>query len=249
MHKVTGILGSLLIITSVYGQALEPIIPAAPTTAPATQDSQAAAVKDALTKYNSLVSSGNVDELITLIDTTSDLQKQAVLQMAKLTSTGNSVYEATLKQFGKEKLDAEQISKDVFPTGFPVLPIDQVQVKTSGDKAVLMTEEGQPLPLTMVNKNGSWKFDSSMLQITSDKELESRGHMLDAVSGAMESTKADLSSGLFKSPDEVIVLLEHRIRKAVRAEQLKHLNEAQPTTAPAAESPIGPVAPPATPAQ
>ncbi len=223
---------------------MEPIVPTVPTpaTAPATQDSQALAVKDALTKYNALVASGKVDELTSMVDVTTDLQKQAVQQMAKLTAVGTSVYDATLKQFGKEKLDAEQVSKEAFPTGFPLLPVDQVQVKTSGDKAVLMTEDGQPLPLSLVNRDGAWKFDSSILQITDEKELKTRGDMLSAVTAAMESVKSDVASGSIKAPDEVIILLEHRVRKAVRAEQMKHIAEMS-TTAPAAGGPSGPIAP------
>ncbi|MBC7785561.1 MAG: hypothetical protein H7144_17140 [Burkholderiales bacterium] len=222
----------------------------AQATQPAADSADAAAVKDALTRYNAAVINGNVDELTKSIDVVNDLQKQAVAQMGELTSAGQSLYAATLKQFGQAKLDEEHVTKEVFPAGFPQLPVEHIQVKTSGDKAVLLGEDGSPMPLTMIKKDGTWKFDGSILQIADDKELQERRALIAAVVATIGDTSGDVTAGHFRSADEVVVLLQHRVSKRVQAEQMKRAPIIDgPATGPEmtpgpAVSP-GPAAPPA----
>ena len=226
MRVRKSMLTSLFLVAAAFGQATQP------ATLPATNPADAAAVKDALGQYNTAVANGDAEGIAKFIDATSDLQKKALTQMGKLTTLGHGLYETTLKQFGQAKLDADHVTKESFPGGFPQLPIEQIEVKTSGDAAVFTTEDGQPLPLTMTRKNGVWKFDGSMLQVNSEKDLSDRDPIITALTDEIGKTGADVTAGHFRSPDEVVVILQHRVSKVVRAESMRREAEEMPTTEP-----------------
>ncbi len=238
MRIRNGLISSVFLVAAAFGQATQP------ATTPATNPADAAAVKDALTQFNAAVAAGDTITIGKYIDASTDLQKKALAQMTKLTAAGHALYDETAKHFGADKLEADHVSKESFPAGFPQLPVDQLQVKTSGDAAVFTTDDGTPLPLTMNKKDGVWKFDGSMMQVTGEKDLAEREAIINAASEQIEQTRADVSAGHFRSPDEVVVLLQHRVNKVIEAEKMKQA-AADAATAPAATptGPVGPVAP------
>jgi hypothetical protein len=150
--------------------------------------------------------------------------------MGRLTTASSSLYEATQAKFGAEKLEAEGVDKGAFQGAFPQLPVEQLQVNVSGETAALITPEGQPLPFTLVKKDGTWKIDGSFLQFT-EQQLTDQTKILDAVIGAFDKTKADVAAGHIQAPDEVLVLMQHRAQKAMREIQMKQIEEAMKNAA------------------
>jgi len=222
---------STLASTMVLAQAVppappapEPASPAVP--APATNPADAAAAKDALLKYNAAVDKGDVAALIDCIDISTDLQKQALQVMGKLTTASHSLYDATLEKFGEKKLADEGVNKEAFAGAFPALPVDQIQIKVEGGKGVLSTPDGQPLPFTLVKKGDAWKIDGSFLPQFTEQQLKEQTAILDGVIKAFDQTKADVNAGHIQSPDEVLILMQHRAQKSVRAAQMAQMQAA-----------------------
>ncbi len=205
---------------------------------PATNPADAAAAKDALLKYNASVDKGDVDALIASIDVSTDLQKQALQVMGKLTTASHSLYQATLEKFGEAKLEEEGVAKEAFAGAFPVLPVEQIQVKIEGEKGVLTLPDGQPLPFTLVKKGDAWKIDGSFLPQFTDQQLKEQAAILEGVVKAFDQTKADVVAGKIGAADEVIVLMQHRAQKSIRTAQMAQMQAAieeaatQPAPAP-----------------
>lgn len=232
MKTILTLAATAALTACVYAQDVAPPAPAgpAPTTAPATNPADAAAVKDALAKYNAAVEGGRVDEVIASISTSNETQQKALKLMGRLTTASSGLYEATKAKFGQEKMEAEGVDASAFQGAFPQLPVDELQVNVSGDTAALITAEGQPLPFTLVKKDGVWKIDGSFLQFT-EQQLTDQTKILDAVIGAFEQTKVDVTAGHIQAPDEVLVLMQHRAQKAMRAIQMKQIEEAMQNAA------------------
>lgn len=241
MKTILTLAATAVLNAGVFAQQAPEPAASAPTTAPTTNPAEAAAVKDALAKYNAAVEAGKVQEIIASIATSNDTQKKALDLMGRLTTASSDLYKATVDKFGQEKLDAENVDKSAFQGAFPQLPADQLQVNVSGETAALVTPEGQPLPFTLVRKDGTWKIDGSFLQFT-EQQLTDQTKILDAVIGAFDKTGKDVAAGHIQSPDEVLVLMQHRAQKAVREIQMKQIEEAmkKAATEPATTAPAGP---------
>jgi hypothetical protein len=156
--------------------------------------------------------------------------------MSKLAVATNTLYEATVAKFGAEALEKAGVSKQSFPPVFPVLPLDQLKVKVTGDRATLSVEGGQPLPLSLVRTGGVWKLNGDdLLPPFSEAELKQQGDIVTAGIAAIEQTKSDLNSTVLRSPDEVVVLMQHRIQRAFQSAQMEQIQQSagNPVTQPA----------------
>lgn len=217
--------------TGVVAQEQAPNPPATPTTVPTTNPADLAAVKDALDRYNKAVEDGRVQDMIDSIATTNPTQKKALVLMGRLTTASGELYEATKAKFGTEGMESDGVDKSAFQGAFPLLPLEQLQINISGETAALTTTQGQPLPFTLKKQSDStWKIDGSFLQLT-DQQLADQTKILDAVIEAFNQTAKDVEAGYIRSPDEVLVLMQHRAQKAMRKIQIQQIEEAMKNTA------------------
>ncbi len=245
--KLLTVLSASVLLTSIsFAQMVaEPLQAPVPATAPTTNPAEAAAAKDALLKYNTAVENADVPALIASIDAKTDLQKRALALMGRLTTASHDLYLATVDKYGAKSLETEGVNKDQFQGAFPALPVEELQVKVSGDTAALTTQDNQPLPFTLVKKDGVWKLDAGFLPPFTEQQLADQSLVLDAAIKAMSDTKADVTAGTIKSPDEVLVLMQHRAQKAIRAVQMKQMEDAMKgaATQPGAGAAPGPINP------
>lgn len=198
----------------------------ASTTAPTTNPADLAAVKDALDRYNKAVEDGRVQDMIDSIATTNPTQKKALELMGRLTTASEELYETTKSKFGAEGMENEGVDKSAFQGAFPLLPVDQLQISISGETAALTTTQGQPLPFTLKKQSdNTWRIDGSFLQLT-DQQLTDQTKILDAVIEAFNQTAKDVQAGHIRSPDEVLVLMQHRAQKAMRKIQIQQIEDA-----------------------
>lgn len=216
-----------------------------PATSPTSQPADVAAIKDTLAKYNAAVETGDVATLKTFISTSTPTQAKALELMGKLTAAGRSVYVAAVEKFTEAGLAKENVEKAAFPGGFPPLPVDMMDVRPEGDKATLVNRLAAEAPgLSMKKIDGAWKIDGdALLPSVSEKQLGEQTSIIDAAISAITQTAADTKAGHITAADEVIILMNHRVQKAVRAAQQKLMPIEEmppmPTTAPAA-GPAGP---------
>ena len=218
----------------------------APTTKATSQPGDEAAVRAALKKYNDAVTAGDVAVLKEFISATSDGQKKALDLMSRLTGSGRAVYNATLEKFGEKALTEANVERRSFPGGFPPMPLDAMTIKPEGDIATLVIGgpdgPGGP-PLTMRRTAGTWKIDGdALLPPLTDKQIKDQTSILEAAMKAIDDTGEDVKAGHIKAADEVVVLMNHRVQKAVQAAQLK----LAPVEDPAMTGPPGPSSMPAT---
>jgi hypothetical protein len=211
-----------------------------PTTAPTSQPADVAAIKETLSKYNAAVDAGDVPVLSGFITTSSPTQQKALALMGRLTTSGRSVYNASVEKFTEAGLAKENVEKAAFPGGFPPLPAEQLDVRPDGDKASLVNRlAAEAPPLSMKKVDGQWKIDGdSLLPNVTEKQLTEQTSIIDAAIGAIDQTANDVKLGHITGADEVIVLMNHRVQKAVRAAQMKLMPMEEmpptPTTGPAA---------------
>jgi hypothetical protein len=215
-----------------------------PATQPTTGPAEEAAVLSALAKYNEAIIAGDVATLTASIATTTEQQKQALSVMGRLTTASSTLFDAAQTKFGAEELMKEGVTREAFPGGFPPLPTDQLKVRVEGDRGILSVgESGQPVPLSMVKADGAWKINGGeLLPPFTDKQLADQTAIIEAAVGAMTQTTEDVNAGKFRSADEVPVLMQHRVQKAIQAAQMKLLPQdglqadpAGPATAPATQ--------------
>ena len=211
-----------------------------PTTKATSQPGDEAAVKAALKKYNDAVNAGDVAVLKDFIAATSEGQKKALELMARLTGSGRAVYNATLEKFGEKALTEANVERRSFPGGFPPMPVEQMTIKPEGDTASLVIggpEGPSGPPLTMRRTAGTWKIDGdALLPPLTDKQIKDQTSILEAAMKAIDDTGADVKAGHIKAADEVVVLMNHRVQKAVQAAQMK----LAPMEDPAMMPPAGP---------
>ncbi|GIW75637.1 MAG: hypothetical protein KatS3mg104_0700 [Phycisphaerae bacterium] len=111
--------------------------------------------------------------------------------------------------------------------------MDQLQISISGETAALTTTQGQPLPFTLKKQSDSTpgKLTVSFLQLT-DQQLADQTKILDAVIEAFNQTAKDVEAGYIRSPDEVLVLMQHRAQKGYAARiQIQQIEEAMKNAA------------------
>lgn len=218
---MTAVLGAGVVAQE---QAVKPA--PAPTTTTTTNPADLAAVKDALDRYNKAVQEGRVQDMIDSISTTNPTQQKALEMMGRLTTASGELYEATKAKFGDEGMESDGVDKSAFQGAFPLLPVEQLQINISGETAALTTTQGQPLPFTLKKQSdNSWKIDGSFLQLT-DQQLADQSKILDAVIEAFNQTAKDVEAGHIRSPDEVLVLMQHRAQKAMRKIQIQQIEDA-----------------------
>ncbi|MDB5326779.1 MAG: hypothetical protein JWM57_2348 [Phycisphaerales bacterium] len=202
---------------------------AAPKPAPATaaaptsQPEDVAAIRDTLAKYNAAVTAGDVATLQGFIATSSDTQKKALALMGKLTNAGRDVYQAAVTKFGEAELAKNQVERQSFPAGYPALPADAVDVVPNGDKASLVNRmAAEAPPLSMKKVDGAWKIDGdALLPSITEKQLNEQTAVLETAIKQITDTAEDVTAGHFRSPDEIVILMNARVQKAVRAAQAK----------------------------
>ena len=222
-----------------------PLMPVAPkaggTTLPSTPSPDEQAARAALEKYNAAVSAGDVQQLTEFVAVSTPLQKSALSLMGRLTGTGRSVYNAVLEKFGEKQLTEDGVARESFPAGFPELPLDQLDIRVTGDRASLtIRSSAEAPPLAMRRIDGQWKLDGdALLPAMTDKQLEEQTQVLTAAIGAIEQTAADIKAGHFRAADESVAVMNLRVQKAVRIAQTKLAATAEtapmtpPTTTPA----------------
>lgn len=197
---------------------------AAPSTQPATQPADDAGARQALLTYNAAVEAADADKILACIQFTDDTQKKAMQLMGDLSVISDKLYKATVAKFGEEQMRKERISREQFQSGFPVIPLDQVQVKVSGDKAALVSDEGDVLPLSLTKTPaGDWKIDGAKLQAFTPEQFAEQKKMIDAAVKALSGLIDDVTAGHVRAPDEVAVLMKHRIGKAIREVQMAQI--------------------------
>ena len=227
-------------------QMLPPAKPAPATAAaPTSQPQDVAAIRQTLAKYNAAVAAGDTATLQGFIATSNDTQKKAMALMGKLTDAGHDVYQAAVKKFGEADLAKNNVERQSFPAGYPALPDDAVDVVPNGDKATLVNRlAAEAPPLAMKKIDGEWKIDGdALLPSITDKQLAEQTSVLNSAIEAINETTADVTAGHFRSPDEIVVLMNHRVQKAVRAATAKiapmqdpAMGPGGPTTMPAGPS-------------
>lgn len=196
-----------------------------PTTSPANE----AGVKAALQGYNQAVGKSDLPKILEAIDITDDLQRQALSLAGRLMAARDALYKASVEKYGVEKLDADGATKEVFdqsvPT-FPQFPLDEMQIKVTGDTAKLMMPSGEEAPFTLKRMDGTWKIGSDFLPKMTQKQIDEQKMILDAAADAIDTIRDDVAAGHIRSGDEVLLLMQHRTQKAVRNVQMKQF-EAQ----------------------
>ena len=218
-----------------------------PTSAPTTQSAEEKDVRAALVQYNAAVAAGDVPTLIQFISVSTPQQKAALALMGRLTTSGRGVYDAAVAKFGQADLAKEGIDRTAFPAGFPPMPVDDVALLVNGPKATLVAkgaaDGAQPIALT--KKDGQWRIDGdALLPVMSDKQLAEQTTVLNAAIEQLDQTSGDVKDGRFRAPDEIVVLLNHRVQKAVRTAQAKLAPMDDPAmNAPPSTGPAGPAGP------
>lgn len=227
-------------------QLLPTAPPPATAAAPTSQPEDVAAIRATLAKYNAAVAAGDTATLQTFIATSNEIQKKAMALMNKLTGAGRDIYQATVTKFGEAELAKNNVERQSFPAGYPPLPADAIDVVPNGDKATLVNRmAAEAPPLAMKKIDGAWKIDGdALLPNITEKQLADQTIVLDSAIGAIGETAADVTAGHFRAPDEVVVLMNGRVQKAVRAAQAK----LAPVDEPAAGGPAGPTGPTTAPA-
>ena len=222
--------------------AMTPMAPS-PTSEPTTEPAEAAAIKAGLATYNKAVDEADVKGLLGTVYVSTDTQKQALQQMAKLTTAGRGLYDASVAAYGVPALTHDNVSKQSFPGGFPQLSGQGLSVKVSGEKATLSSAQPDgPAALSMIKKDGAWKIDGdALLPPLGAKELADQTSIIDAVIAAIDDTAADVKATKFRGADEALAIMNVRVQKAVRAAREKLAPMEMP--APPTTGPIGPAAP------
>jgi hypothetical protein len=215
-----------------------PVIPAtAPATLPATNPADVAAVREALSKYNAAIDSGDVETAAAGIHTSSPAHLALVDLLKRGTAAGRGVYDATVTHFGAAELEKAGISKLQFASLFTPVPVEQLNVKVDGDKAVLSvgeTDTAAPGP-TMIKTAGVWKLDATgLFPPVTEQQVKDQSAIFDAIISAFNKTRDDVAAGKIAAPDEVVVLMNHRAERAAREAQMKQI-PADLLTPPAAE--------------
>lgn len=231
---------SLALTSAVFSQTM-------PSTQPTTDPAAAGAVKDALAAYNKAVDAADVKTLVGSVHVSSDLQKQALALMSKLTLSGRALYDSSVAIYGADELAKDNVTKTSFPAGYPQLMGDGMTVKVEGDKATLSspTPDGPPA-LSMVKKDDAWKIDGdALLPAMNAKQLGDQSMIINAAIAAIDDVTADVKAGKFRGADEAIVVMNLRVQKGVRAAQAKIVPVPDAATAPAT-GPTGPTTEPAT---
>lgn len=212
------------LIRSLMLTALVASLTLAQTTQPSTQPADEAGAKQALLKFNAAVEAVEVEKILSCIEFADETQKKAMQLMGDLSVVSDQLYKATLAKFGEAELQKEQVTRERFQNGFPVIPLDQIQIKVSGDKAALVTADGDVLPLSLTKTaSGDWKIDGAKLQAFTPEQYNEQKKIIDAVAEAMKQTTEDVKGGKVRSPDEVPLLMQHRVTKAIRQVQMAQI--------------------------
>ncbi len=231
--------------------ALPPVPGAsAPATQPATNPADAAAiaaVHDALGEYNKAVRDGNADGIEAALQLGGDTQKKMVAVAKTLVVASHDLYAVTLEKFGKEALEKGGVIREQFPSAFPELPIDQAKIKIDGAKAAVRfgPDEAGPAVLTLVKVGEKWKLSGDeLLGNMTEQQFKEQSGVIGAVVAVMSKTAADVKSGKIEAPDEVVVLWNHRVQKAVNEARAKQVQADSPMLPPEMMGPAtGPAAP------
>lgn len=239
MSRIRSLALSLLFSSAAVAQMPIPVAPpqmAPPASAPASQPADVAAIQKTLADYNAAVAKGDVPALLSFVVVSTDTQKQAMALMGRLTSSGRGVYQSVADAFGEAELAKGNVDRQSFPAGFPAMPAEAMEIRPDGDKATLINRmAAEAPPLAMKRIDGQWKIDGdALLPALTDKQLQEQTTVLDAAIGAIDQTAADIKAKHFRAPDEAVVLMNHRVQKAVRAAQEKLTPMADPSMPPAA---------------
>ena len=230
-----------LFLTAAASAQMAPTMPpstppdAQPASMPTTNPADAAtvaAVKAAIAKYNAAVDAGDIKTLSDSITVTTPIQKQAVALMGTLTTASRGLYQAAIDTYGKDSLTKDNVAKESFPSGYPTLSADAGDIKVDGDKATISSgaPDGPP-PLAMKKIDGVWKIDGdALLPPMTDKQMKEQESVIDTAIDAIKGTADDVKAGHFRGPDEALVVMNHRVQKAVREAQMKLMPLEAPTT-------------------
>jgi hypothetical protein len=213
---------------------------------PTTNPAEAAAVRDAITRYNAASSAGDTAGALKSIRPSSEMQRNAFVSMGTFFEATPRLFKATETKFGADQLAAAQISAEIFPSPFPQLPLENLEIKVSGERASIVDAEGVTLPFNLVKTDGTWQFDGdTFMPPQNEKQLKDQNTLIAVATAVFDKLTAATTAGNFESPEEVVMLMQIRMKKAMQEAQMKmmaaEMKDAatQPATAPA-----GPQMPP-----
>ena len=240
MHPIRSLAVVAVLTTAALAQtpATEPAVNRiGPTSAPATRSADEADVRAAIVTYNAAVNAGDTAKLVDFVSVSTPIQKSALTLMTRLTTVGRDMYSAIKDKFGEKEMAAGGVDKSSFPAGFPELPADQIDVRVNGDHASLLVRSSADAPPLGMKKTATgWKLDGdALLPAMTDKQLTEQGAVLGAATDEIQQTAADVRAGHFRSPDEAVLVMNHRVQNAVRTAQAKLAAQdaaTQPTTMP-----------------
>jgi len=218
-----------------------------PGTLPATNPADDAAVRDALSKYNAAIDTGDVDTAAAGIHTSSPAHVSLVALLKRGTAAGRGVYDATVKQFSADEFEKAGVVKAQFASLFTPIPVESLNIKIDGDKAALSigdAENAMPGP-TMVKVDGVWKLDATgLFPPVTEQQVKDQSAIFDAIIIAFDKTRDDVAAGKISSADEVVLLMNHRAERSAREAQMKQI-PADLLTPPATEPTTEPAGSPA----